>query len=529
MFKTIMMMFVLAAVTVSAWAKLMFVLAAVTVSAMGQNPTTQPTLTTQPTPTTQPIPTTQPVILLSFSIKFKPKQYNFSIDEYKEKFMRALKIASMNGNTIVVRGHSDPTCTVATLFRSGEAKGIINKTGSKEEGYAYLRNGKPLNNQFIELIKSGELEGGKYKNKKGVETLYYTDTLQFAVSLSIRRAYTVKASILEMAHKENIVIDESQIRVEGVGIREPVVIKPKNVVEAGQNRRVEIHVVKIPAEAIKKENSAIQNVVIVLDDSGSMADQMRKNNKITRMDAAKTALHIVVNQVSPDTKLGILLLNKGWIVLPSKINKEEVNKKIDKIVPAGGTPLGKNMKIGADALLEIRTKEGAGVYKLLIVTDGEESDKNLVNQYLMGNKEKEFPGILKKRITVDVIGVDMKATHSLATKVKKGRYKRADDVKEITEAISDVFSENTGTDYIGEDYAEIAAIPDEVVLAAIKALTFNDNIPIGEKRKVSSSGSVVLATTTGEGSGVGWTILYIIGGILVVIIVCIVGREICNL
>ena len=262
-----------------------------------------------------------------------------------------------------------------------------------------------------------------------------------------------------------------------------------------------------------------QNVVIVLDDSGSMADSMRKNGKVIRMDAAKSALHTVVNQIPIDTKVGIVLLNNGWIAPLSKVNKEELNKKIDSIVPEGGTLLGKSIKVGADALLKIREKEGAGVYKLLIVSDGEEKDTHLVNKYL--------PDIMRKRITVNVIGVDMKKTHSLATKVRKGHYKNADDTKAITKAISDVFAESTGgADDIG-DYAEIAAIPDEIAMSAIMALTFSDNTPIGEKRKVSrssSSSSVALAATSEDGTG--WWFIITIGGVIAVIAIVVFFREV---
>lgn len=257
---------------------------------------------------------------------------------------------------------------------------------------------------------------------------------------------------------------------------------------------------------------AEHNVVIVLDNSGSMSDLMRNNKKITKIVSAKSALHTVVNQISPDTKVGVLLLNNGWLVPLSKINKEEINKKIDLIVPDGGTPLGKCMKIGADALLKIREKEGAGIYKLLIVTDGEESDPNLVNKYL--------PDIMQKRITVNVIGVDMKNNHSLATKVHKDHYKRADDTKEITLAISEVFAESTGGVDDTGDYEEIAAIPDEIAMSAIKALTFTDNTPIGEKHKATATVATDSCTT-----GVGWLVLFIVGGILTVIAFIIIIKE----
>ena len=60
---------------------------------------------------------------------------------------------------------------------------------------------------------------------------------------------------------------------------------------------------------------------------------------------------------------------------------------------------------------------GYGSYRLLIVTDGEATDGSLTDRYT--------PEIIARGITMDVIGVNMKKDHTLATKVHS--YRRADD------------------------------------------------------------------------------------------------------
>ena len=64
--------------------------------------------------------------------------------------------------------------------------------------------------------------------------------------------------------------------------------------------------------------TANQHVVVVLDDSGSMSQPMR-GRKETKMEAAKTALITVLEQLPEDTVVGVLLLNgpdngQSWVI-----------------------------------------------------------------------------------------------------------------------------------------------------------------------------------------------------------------------
>lgn len=223
-----------------------------------------------------------------------------------------------------------------------------------------------------------------------------------------------------------------------------------------------------------------QNIIVVLDDSGSMEEALRSTPDLTRMEAAKRALLTVLKRMadsSPETKVGVVLLNGSqngnWIIPLAVLNQDQASAAIQGVAPAGGTPLGEFMKVGAEALLSLREKEQYGTYRLLIVTDGEATDAELVDRYL--------PDILARGISVDVIGVDMAENHSLATKVHT--YRRADDPASLEQAISEVFAETSdeGGDASESDFEVLAAVPKEVAAAALQALSQRNNAPLGEQ------------------------------------------------
>jgi uncharacterized protein YegL len=218
-------------------------------------------------------------------------------------------------------------------------------------------------------------------------------------------------------------------------------------------------------------------VVIVLDASGSMESSMRTEN-VQKMHAAKTALKEVLRQLPQSTQIGLLVFSAKnvrdeWIYPLGPRNDTTLMAAIDLPQPGGGTPLGSYMKKAADRLLEERDRNfGAGTYRMLVVTDGQAQDSELVDSYT--------PEIMSRGITVDVIGVAMKEDHTLATKAHS--YRRADDAAGLKQAISEVFAEvgRSGTDTAAEAAFEVlAAIPNEIAMAMVQALSKMDNRPIG--------------------------------------------------
>ncbi|MEZ6101504.1 MAG: vWA domain-containing protein [Pirellulaceae bacterium] len=220
---------------------------------------------------------------------------------------------------------------------------------------------------------------------------------------------------------------------------------------------------------------ANQHVVVVLDDSGSMDESMRSMRGTRKIDAAKSALATVVNQLDDDAQIGIIVLNgagdgQRWVVPLGPLDQNNVRRAVAGIQASGGTPLGQVLKEGADALLQVRDKEHYGNYRLLVVTDGEASDPGFLDAIL--------PDVLGRGITIDVIGVDMAQNHSLATRVHS--YRRADDPASLTAAISAVFGETSSdSDETGQsDFDMLSGIPTEVASAALEALAESGNDPI---------------------------------------------------
>lgn len=220
------------------------------------------------------------------------------------------------------------------------------------------------------------------------------------------------------------------------------------------------------------------NIVVVLDASGSMRDRMTKAGKM-KMEAAKEALKAVMRELPPTTNVGLLVfssknLKTDWVYPLKPVDAVALEKAIDLPQPGGGTPLGAYLKKGTDALLKQRhAQHGFGTYRLLVVTDGKASDQPLVTRYL--------PDVMSRGITVDVIGVDMASDLSLATQVHS--YRRADDPESLVAAVKNVFAEvgsQNDVDGSEADFALIAPLPDAMAAPILAALANVSDYPIGE-------------------------------------------------
>ena len=212
------------------------------------------------------------------------------------------------------------------------------------------------------------------------------------------------------------------------------------------------------------------NIIVILDASGSMRDRFRADETKSKMDAAKEALKEVLAKVPDGTNIGLLVfsgrnIRDEWVYPLGPKDTARLIAAIDLLQPEGGTPLGRYMRIGANRLLEQREKQyNYGNYRLLIVTDGEAQDNDKVAQYT--------PEILNRQIRVDVIGVDMKTDHKLATDADS--YRRADNPGELVAAVSQILAETggTGTDIDGADaFEDIAPLSSEVAFDLIQRIT----------------------------------------------------------
>ncbi len=233
---------------------------------------------------------------------------------------------------------------------------------------------------------------------------------------------------------------------------------------------------------------AADNVVIVLDSSGSMGRPLPGANT-DKMTAAKAALKQVLQSVPQSTHIGLLAFSaKGvdsdWVYPLGPRDDPKLMQAIERPMPGGGTPLGAYLKKGADRLLEQRAKQfGYGTFRLLVVTDGEAQDQELVDRHT--------PEIIARGITVDAIGVAMNQRHTLATRVHS--YRSANDPASLKRAIAEVFGEiGASTDDVAGAgaFAELKPIPVEVAEAMIQALSSSGNQPIGERPRANTPPAV---------------------------------------
>jgi hypothetical protein len=239
--------------------------------------------------------------------------------------------------------------------------------------------------------------------------------------------------------------------------------------------------------------AADTTVVVLLDDSGSMRNQMRTESGVEpRMAVAKTALTRVVEQLSPQTTFGLLLMNGargngGWLVPLAALDRASALSRIANVKADGGTPLGQSMKSAIDELLERRSEVPYGDYRLLVVTDGEATDRNTLEQFL--------PDMVARGIIIDVIGVDMQSDHSLASRAHS--YRRANDAASFEQALTEIFAESadSSTDSSAANFDMIAGLPDDFASEALKALATNRNEKISVSQTPNRKASSPAANT----------------------------------
>lgn len=225
------------------------------------------------------------------------------------------------------------------------------------------------------------------------------------------------------------------------------------------------------------EYRALDHLVIILDGSGSMDEKMRGG---TRMTAAKKALRIALAELPASTRIGLLTFSANvrdpWLFPLGPRDDERLNQAIDQPKPGGRTPLGHYLKIGSDRLFEAREAEhGYGTYRLLVVTDGEATDEELMVSFA--------PMLVGRGVGLDVIGVAMPGDHEL--KRYAHSYRSADDPKTLQRAVQEALAEVTFSGdeaTAGAAFAFLDGLPDDFAMAALAELSAVGqlNHPLGD-------------------------------------------------
>lgn len=265
-----------------------------------------------------------------------------------------------------------------------------------------------------------------------------------------------------------------------------------------------------------------ETIILVFDASGSMEEKIPSaaGSLISKMDAAKIAIIEGVGSIKGlGVTAGIVCFGdvpQKWMLEPTNIDDGDPNlipEVLSKIKPGGGTPLAEYTKIGADKLLELREKAGnLGQYRLVIVTDGETTDSDkLLLEYVQD--------AISRGISISTIGIDMKQSHTLATKTNS--YQDARDTKSLASAIKAAMkppSEKIHEDISPKEFAQNATLANEIAPQLIYALSAFRNHPVGENSPiiVMDEGGGFIQLNENESS---WTIGSVICVVLQVLIV----------
>lgn len=219
---------------------------------------------------------------------------------------------------------------------------------------------------------------------------------------------------------------------------------------------------------------ANRNIVLIFDESGSMADPLNINGQGgQKMVAAQRGVITVIGKLPDDANFGILTLTHGWIVPMGPINKPVAIAAVNHLKPDGGTPLGGALKVAADALLPLKAKNPYGHYSLLVVTDGEATDAHFVSSYT--------PDILSRGIVLDVIGVRMNTEHQLAKVART--YKNVSDEVALNQALNEALAETKSDANANDsDFQVIAPLPNDLAHVALTTLADFSPHAIGSER-----------------------------------------------
>lgn len=234
-----------------------------------------------------------------------------------------------------------------------------------------------------------------------------------------------------------------------------------------------------PAALTATDENVHDCLVVIMDGSGSMNHEMPDPATVgsnVKMDVAKRVLLLVIPQVPENTQVGLLVFDgRGirWAYPLGLLDRGMFKMAVDSIYADDNTPLGKSIEMAANRLMDEREKQlGRGSYKLLIVTDGEASDKDV-----MVRNTRE---VVARGIRVDTIGVAMDggAEHSLAQ--LSNSYQAANDAVTLEISMRNLVVAEAGGKDSPVDFDLNGNLTPDVARVWVEALTrAPPNHPIG--------------------------------------------------
>ena len=181
-----------------------------------------------------------------------------------------------------------------------------------------------------------------------------------------------------------------------------------------------------------------RNFYFVFDGSGSMKDAPPSSDGgdtkfHSKILGAKWAVHEFLKNVPNDVNLGLFVFDKSGerqVIKLGPNNRAEFLSAIDRIQAQGATPLGDAINQGATALADqYRRQMGYGDYRLIVITDGEATDR-LDNGIAKANRFS---------IPIYTIGFGIGPYHSL--RKYSVAYRSADSAKQVESALEEAAAE----------------------------------------------------------------------------------------
>jgi ABC-type nitrate/sulfonate/bicarbonate transport system substrate-binding protein len=184
--------------------------------------------------------------IFSFKISFEPDQSVFPDEKYRDDFQRALELASLFGNTVVaIRGHADPSLMVQETISGGRKMGVIETKG---DTWIDTKTSKPINFEKIDEVLSFL---DRTPGLIGVDTKQApAKMVKNLQRLSDERSAKVRQTVIDFAKRHGLVLDESQFRSKGEGVRKALGIGTRPRSDFAANRRVEFSIIKVPLKDV---------------------------------------------------------------------------------------------------------------------------------------------------------------------------------------------------------------------------------------------------------------------------------------
>lgn len=174
-----------------------------------------------------------------------------------------------------------------------------------------------------------------------------------------------------------------------LGAGEVYANKTAKVAEGGNGRDVDI-TIGLGGESFSHTISQKREVVLVLDNSGSMNDPVSSTDSTTKLEALKTATNSLLDTLLPDgvsndTRVGIVYYSTSATSVVLTNDKAALKRTVNAMVANDGTNVQYGLKLG-NSLFEDKSASQS----LILLSDGEPTYFNDSNNELRGNGIRDY-------------------------------------------------------------------------------------------------------------------------------------------